>query len=403
MNKLRKEFLNNFIGLSSINILNLLIPLITMPLLSRHLGSAGYGYVLLFSSVTIFMVIVIDYSVNINGVRDVAKGNSENQSLYQRYQAIRLFFCLISTPFLYLYCLYNINIVNPLVLFELTIVSAVGYYLMAPWFHQGTSSLLIFSAITISIRVLQILLIIIFIKSSSDLIFVLRLNSYFFFLSGVILYLYRKKSFGVKEKLINKNIVQDIKDGFNNFIGDFSPNLYSNLPPLVLGSLVNPHIFACYSLAMRLINVAGSFQSILCKSIYPIAAKKKINVKSFLIFNITVSFIPILILLLYSDELVFLLLGHGYEDTIEYLNVSCIGIFLFSISSSLMFSFFLPNHLDGLFKKISVISSVMPAIIGYPLIFQMGAEGAIFMFIFARACFAFLYLFHYGIQKKNYE
>ncbi|HBA9762166.1 TPA: oligosaccharide flippase family protein, partial [Escherichia coli] len=89
MKKAKNEFVSNLIGLGSVNVLNLIIPIITMPILSRALGGDGYGIVLLFSSVTIFMMIIVDYSVNINGVRDVALNPNSLESIYIRFQGVR--------------------------------------------------------------------------------------------------------------------------------------------------------------------------------------------------------------------------------------------------------------------------------------------------------------------------
>ncbi|UDQ78777.1 oligosaccharide flippase family protein [Erwinia rhapontici] len=83
---MKKEFLRNFAGLASSNLINLLIPLVTMPYLSRVLGSDSYGVVLLFSSVTIFTMIITDYSTNITGVRDCAEALGDHDKIRLVYE-----------------------------------------------------------------------------------------------------------------------------------------------------------------------------------------------------------------------------------------------------------------------------------------------------------------------------
>ena len=395
MKKAKNEFVSNLIGLGSVNVLNLIIPIITMPILSRALGGDGYGIVLLFSSVTIFMMIIIDYSVNINGVRDVALNPNSLESIYIRFQGVRCLFGMVYFPLAVLYCYYNISEINFNNIVELLFVSIIGYYFMAPWFHQGTGTLIFFSGVSTVLRLLQILLIIIFVKDRADLLYALRINAYVFLVNGVLLYLYRKFKFDFSFSIINPFKLKEIKNGFGNFIGDFSPNLYSNLPPLILGGLVSSNIFASYSLALRLINVAGSFQSIICRSMYPIAAKRKINVNAFLLINIVLSLVPIIFILTSSDFLIEWFLGNGFDEAALFLKLGTLGILFYAISSSLMFAYVLPNNHDALFRKISLFSSIVPAIVGYPLIYLFGALGAISMFIFARFCFAILYLFNY--------
>lgn len=401
-NKLRQEFLSNLIGLSSVNILNLLIPIVTMPLLSRTLGSTGYGIVLLMSSVYIFMVVIVDYSVNINGVREAAKQENSLDCVYNKYQGVRLILSLMYLPIAIIYCYYNIPSLSILNIFELMTISSLGYYLMAPWFHQGTSTLMFFSFAAVAIRLMQVALIVIFIQKDSDLLLMLRLNAYTFILNGIVLYFYRKSKFSLHFSLKNKINFSEFKKGFGNFIGDFSPNLYSNLPPLLLGGLVSPHIFACYALALRLINVSGSFQSILCRSIYPIASKKRIDIIAFMGSNVIVSLIPIGILFFFSDQLITWFLGNGYSEAALFLKIGSIAILTYSISNSLLYGFFLPCNYDKYFRNISLASSIIPALIGYPLIYFWGALGAMLMFVFARTSFATLY-FYYFIKLRKHE
>ncbi|MCV5307653.1 hypothetical protein OFC24_32090, partial [Escherichia coli] len=71
---------------------------------------------------------------------------------------------------------------------ELLFVSIIGYYFMAPWFHQGTGTLIFFSGVSTVLRLLQIFLIIIFVKDRADLLYALRINAYVFLVNGVLLY-----------------------------------------------------------------------------------------------------------------------------------------------------------------------------------------------------------------------
>ncbi|HEI8991969.1 TPA: oligosaccharide flippase family protein, partial [Proteus mirabilis] len=68
----KKEILSNLVSLSSINILGILIPIITMPILSRSLGIDTYGEYLLFMTILIFGHTITDYSVQYIGVRQAS-------------------------------------------------------------------------------------------------------------------------------------------------------------------------------------------------------------------------------------------------------------------------------------------------------------------------------------------
>lgn len=398
------EFLKNFIGLSSINILGMLIPIITMPFLSRVLGADGYGIVLLFSSLSIFMLVIIDYSTNITGVRDAA-GNindiAELSRIYSKYQRLRLILTLLYIPLALLYCHIYFHNMSLMFCLEVIFVSALGYYLTSPWFHQGTSTLSFFSFSTVSVRIIQVLLIFSLVKDSNDLETVIRLNAYAFLITGVTLYIFRKQRMGIIRVKERTPLINDFKEGFDAFLGEFSPNLYSNIPPLIIGAIVSPVIFACYSIALRIINISGSFQSIAAKSLYPLVVKGTSTMRVLLLINLILSAIPFLAIMFFGNEIIHLLLGSGYELAHTYLIICAPALILYSIICSFSYGFFLPKRLDSYFKKTSLFSSIIPAIIGYPLMHQYQVYGALIMLLIARGLFVIMFVYYYLKVKNN--
>ncbi|MCM7526564.1 oligosaccharide flippase family protein [Enterobacter hormaechei] len=398
------EFLKNFIGLSSINVLGMLIPIITMPFLSRVLGADGYGIVLLFSSLSIFMLVIIDYSTNITGVRDAA-GNindiAELSRIYSKYQRLRLILTLLYIPLALLYCHIYFHNMSLMFCLEVIFVSALGYYLTSPWFHQGTSTLSFFSFSTVSVRIIQVLLMFSLVKDSNDLETVIRLNAYAFLITGVTLYIFRKQRMGIIRVKERTPLINDFKEGFDAFLGEFSPNLYSNIPPLIIGAIVSPVIFACYSIALRIINISGSFQSIAAKSLYPLVVKGTSTMRVLLLINLILSAIPFLAIMFFGNEIIHLLLGSGYELAHAYLIICAPALILYSIICSFSYGFFLPKRLDSYFKKTSLFSSIIPAIIGYPLMHQYQVYGALIMLLIARGLFVIMFVYYYLKVKNN--
>ncbi|ELY3839020.1 oligosaccharide flippase family protein, partial [Cronobacter turicensis] len=91
---MEKKVFSTFSGLALINALNILVPIITMPYLSRVLTPHGYGLFLLFSSVYVFSFIIMDYSSNITGVRAIAIEQNKiiQTKIFCEVQSLRLIF-----------------------------------------------------------------------------------------------------------------------------------------------------------------------------------------------------------------------------------------------------------------------------------------------------------------------
>lgn len=395
---MKKEFLSNFAGLASSNLINLLIPLVTMPYLSRVLGADSYGVVLLFSSITIFTMIITDYSTNITGVRDCAEAISDHNKLklvYEKNQNTRLILSFLLLPLSITYIHFYMPTINLYLATELIVVSSIGYYLSAPWFHQGTSSLHVFSAINVILRILQLFSIFLFIKTPDSFSLVMRLNAYFILVAGVLIFIYRKNRFEISEtREINlKN--NTLKSGANSFIGDFAPNFYSNIPPLIIGATVSPVVFACYSIAIKLINISGSFQTIAARSAYPIIVKGGTGLRNIMIINVLISLIPFIALTFFGSYIVNILLGPGYDLSVEFINIGSMSILLYAVICSYTYGYFFPKKKDLLFRNISIICSIVPALVGYPLMYHYGAYGAVIMLVIARAMFMILFAYYH--------
>ncbi|EOY4469918.1 lipopolysaccharide biosynthesis protein, partial [Enterobacter hormaechei] len=196
-------------------------------------------------------------------------------------------------------------------------------------------------------------------------------------------------------------LINDFKEGFDAFLGEFSPNLYSNIPPLIIGAIVSPVIFACYSIALRIINISGSFQSIAAKSLYPLVVKGTSTMRVLLLINLILSAIPFLAIMFFGNEIIHLLLGSGYELAHTYLIICAPALILYSIICSFSYGFFLPKRLDSYFKKTSLFSSIIPAIIGYPLMHQYQVYGALIMLLIARGLFVIMFVYYYLKVKNN--
>lgn len=391
------EIAFNVLGLSLINVLNLVVMLITMPYLSRALGPENCGYYFIFISTSLFSAILTDYSTQITGVRQIAQNKNplQLQPLYVEYQSVRMLFGLCSCLVFTVYTLFtvpSISIITALSYFGLTLG---GHYLTAAWFHQGISKLSVLAISTLVSRLLQITALLVLVKGPDDMLTAAFINAFAYAVTGVCALWYRMTCLSIKEHLDFNQLLRTIRQGWNSFVGDFSPNLYSNIPLLVIGSLVSPSVFAAYSMAMRMVAIAGAVQLMLSKAAYPVIAKGKGKFIHLLHLNILMSLIPVLIIWVCGDQVMALFLGNTYPDVAHYMRYLSPGIFFNGILTAFAYGYFLPNHHDRVFRNISVFVSLVSAVAGYGMIYSCSVTGAIAMFVFARMLFVLCYALAY--------
>lgn len=387
----------NVLNLSSINVLNLVVTLITMPYLSRVLGPVQCGYYFIFISASLFAAILTDYSTQINGVRQAAQNQdaSRLQPLYADYQAVRMVFGLASCLIFTVYTFQTVPSVPVIATASYFALALGGHYLTAAWFHQGISCLSPLALATMVSRLLQIAALLLLVKGPGDMLTAVFINAFAYAVTGTCALWYRITRLSINEIPDFSHVLRTVRQGWNSFVGDFAPNLYSNIPLLVIGSLVSPATFAVYSMAMRLVAIAGAVQLMMSKGAYPVIVKGKGKFTHLLQLNILMSLIPILIIWLCGDQVVTLFLGSAYKDVADYLKYLSPGILFNGMLTAFAYGYFLPNHHDQVFRNISVFVSLVSAIIGYGLIYAWSVMGAIAMFVFARVLFVLCYALVY--------
>ncbi|NUC35374.1 hypothetical protein HUC17_19205 [Escherichia coli] len=228
------------------------------------------------------------------------------------------------------------------------------------------------------------------------------LNAMAYISTGLICSYVRRLKYGISDASFSfKSGIREIKKTFNVFVGDFAPNLYSNIPQLIIGTIVSPSVFASYAISMRLINVASSFQIMFSKAAYPLLIRGKLNFKTMISSSIAISLIPMIVIFTLGDILINIVFGGGYYIAYTYLSWLSVSLLFNAILCSFSYGYFLPMKKDNHFRNISLFVSFTSAIIGYWFISIYGAEGAIAMFIFARFLFSSSYACVYYLDSKS--
>lgn len=139
---LNKDFINNFIGLSSMNLMALMVPLVTMPILSKSLGMESYGVFLLLLSINAFGQSFVNYSFGVIAVRELSiiKNSMKKKSLlYSEILSSQVFLAILYLAVVTLLASFDVFYlgVGQVVLYTFPVV--VSNVLFSLWFHQGIS------------------------------------------------------------------------------------------------------------------------------------------------------------------------------------------------------------------------------------------------------------------------
>lgn len=396
MIKINKEIVSNVFNYGLIEIISLLIPIITLPILTRVLGGDVYGEYLLFITILIFGHTIIDYGVQYTGVRQVSKYRHEPlkvKEYYEDFQGIRWFlgtlYLLVTIVYAFLFLSENsfkyIVIFSPFYVF--------GYILTSSWFFQAIGNTKPYMLASLFARIINLLIIVFLVKENTDITYLYAGSTIPIFLSGVYLNIIIKIKY--KTKLFSMcNLKTRLIKGSKVFIGILTPNLYNSLPTIVMGTVYNSKEFAIFIIATRICGIIGILQSVLARSCYSfLSMSNKTYVKKMILANLLIS-LPIVIPLLgFGGFFLNIFLGEAYSSNI-YLSILLVGMVFLGISNSISEGYLLPNGYDKIFRNVSIKVSVISLIVSIILISQYGLLGG----AITLTCARFLYLMFFAIE-----
>lgn len=125
-----------------LKLLELLIPIITIPILIKMFGLSGYGHVTLFLSVANYVILIGDWGFNINAVRYFCDSDKiegfENVKVYIDIQKVKVFFSILVSICSFLYGILNEVNLNTILLFNIWCLTNL---LICRWYFQAKSVL----------------------------------------------------------------------------------------------------------------------------------------------------------------------------------------------------------------------------------------------------------------------
>ncbi|SUE34863.1 flippase [Rikenella microfusus] len=237
-----------------INVLNVAIPIITVPYVSRVFGVENVGVVNFALTYAAYFSLFVCLGIPVYGVREI--GKCKDDPVQRNYIVSELFrIMLIST--LFFTSLYVISIfVIPTLYAERVFLLAAGAGLIfspfnVDWYYTGRENLKIVALRNMAVKILGVAILFIFVRSSRDIILYLILNTianvgaqvwtFVYMLRHEIVLQYRKL-----------NLKRHIKPVLILFLSSLAISIYTMLDTLMLGFLSDYTQVGYYSSAIKI-------------------------------------------------------------------------------------------------------------------------------------------------------
>ena len=340
----------NFIALVLTQVVSYVIPLISLPYLSRVLGVEKFGLVFWAQAMVQYFMIFTEFGFSTSAVRDISinRDNKEKISqIFSSIMAIKFVFICICFVILSILVVFIPKFHHEWLLFYLTFFMVIGNAIYPIWFFQGIEHMKYITFLNITAKGLFLFLIFIFVKQPNDYILVAILNSMGFMIAGIIGICLAYKRFGlriVKPKI--DEIKYQIKYSSEFFLSRVAVAGYTNTNAFVIGLICNPIMVAYYTAAEKIFQAMNGLSAPIGQVLYPFMAKQRDINKFKKIFYPSLLFLAGMCIFMFIFAKPVVSIFYGTEMITAY---KVLRIFCFTI-----------------------LCSFITCLIGYPLLAAMG-------------------------------
>lgn len=376
--------MENYLSLSSLQVVQYILPLVTVPYLVRVLGPEKWGLIAFAQAFVQYFIFLTDYGFNLSATRKISILRDNRQRVSGIFSSVILIkFVLMLTGFLLLLGLVFAipKFHEDWLLYILTFSAVIGNVLFPVWFFQGMEKMRYITFLNILARGIFTVSIFLFIRQQADYLYVPLINSLGSIAAGILSMwiVYRNFNTNFRTPAL-ADVVEQLKEGWYIFVSTIAISLYTTSNIVILGLFTNNTIVGYYSAAEKLITAVRGLLTPVSQTIYPhiskLASESKEKALRFMKKSAglvgSASFLVSLALFIFAKPIVYVVFGNQYQSSVVILKI--LGFLPFIIALSNIFA------IQGLYSfgyykivsKFVVLCAViyLPAVITFTYFFH---------------------------------
>lgn len=361
----------------SIQGVNYIIPLVTIPYLVRVLGLEVYGKYSIILSVLQYLVIITDYGFNLSGSRQIALSLNDKKKISKIFCAIiicKVIIAAISFFSVFLFMEYNGSYSAYVELFISGMGIVIGTSFFPVWLFQGYERMYWIAISNLFAKITGGILIFLLVHNNSDLNIAIIIQSCTCLISaGIALTTARIGKFVYFLWPPLSEIKKQLKLGWNIFLSTFFSSMYTTSIPLILGVNAGAEAVGVYNSADKLKQALQGIIGPVSQAIYPRSSRLfSHSIKDGLSFVTKVSiflcsfmFLSSAVGFFLSEYIVNLAFGAGHESSVSVLKIIIWIPSVVAVANMLGVQIILPMGLTKIFGMTYVVLGGIGLIIMY--------------------------------------
>lgn len=363
---MKKNFIYNIIY----QILILILPLVTVPYVSRILGADGVGIYSYTYSIAYYFMLIAMLGLNNYGNRAIAKVRDDKKKLSKEFCSIYAFQIITSTIMIIAYLLYIFMFDNQYKMIALIqIMYVISSMFDINWFFFGIEKFKLTITRNTMVKVLSLILIFVFVKTQNDIWKYTAILAGSTLLSNIFLFSFIKKYVNFV-KINKKDIIKHLKPNLILFLPVIAVSIYKIMDKIMLGVLSTVSEVGYYENAEKITQVPSAIITALGTVMMPrvtnmLSNQQENQVKNILKktmpFAMFMTFPMVLGLLSISKDFSVIFFGSKFEKCGLLIQLLSITIIFLAWGNVIRTQYLIPKEKD----KEYVISAFIGAIVNF--------------------------------------
>lgn len=389
----KKVLFTNFLSLSTVQIANYLLPLITIPYIVRVIGPEKFGMINFAQAFISYFVVLTNFGINLIGAREIATIRDDIDKLSDVFSAFifgRLYLSIIATIIFSILLIIIPKLSADYLLFIITFVVILTDIFCPVWFFQGMEKMQYIALINLIGKGISTVLIFLIIKQANDYLYIPMLNVITSIIIGFISLFIIYKKFDLKFIIPEFQFIYSLlKKSFTIFISDVYVTFYTTSYPVILGFITNYTYVGYYTAAHKIIQAWLGLQNLVVTTTFPNISrlanhskdKALIFFKRMTVICLIVSIPASIFIFFYADDIVELVLGSQFYSSVIVVKIMSILFVLILMNLHFTFQGMLPFRYDKYFNYARLIGGIIAICLVIPLSFYWKHIGTSFTFV----------------------
>lgn len=256
---------------------NTVIPLITLPYITRILSSSAYGEFSLALNWVGYFQVIVEYGFGLTGARKVVMRESDDElgKIHSNIIFSRLLLLIVCFGLFWLIVAFTAVDKTQLICMLILFLMVLAVAFQQTWFFQGIAEMKNITIINVFSRTASVVLIFLLVRDPSDLYLYCLLYVSNFIIASVVGCLVVWKKYGVCLQFTGiRAVIAEIKDGWYLFVSSAMTKIFGSIGITILGIVATKSAVGIYSAINKIPYVFTLLFSAISQAVYPYICKQ---------------------------------------------------------------------------------------------------------------------------------